>query len=57
MHHPQNYSYRSLELLYRRQAALSATPAARKELELMALEYKRLADRLERQWPETEEHK
>ena len=57
MHHPQNYSYRSLELLYRRQAALSATPAARKELELMALEYKRLADRLERQWPEMEEHK
>jgi hypothetical protein len=42
-----NFSYRSLELLCHRQAKLSATPAARKELERMALEYKRLAERQE----------
>jgi hypothetical protein len=39
-----NFSYRSLELLCRLQAKLSATPDTRNELERMALEYKQLAD-------------
>jgi hypothetical protein len=47
-------SWRSLELLCRQQAALSTTPDARAELERMALEYRRLADWLERRGPETE---
>ena len=45
--HSEYKSYRSLELLCRHQAKLSDTPETRKELERMALEYKRLADRLE----------
>jgi len=49
---PANVSYRSLELLCRQQAKLSATPETRNELERMALEYKKLADRQEDQWPE-----
>jgi hypothetical protein len=52
-----NESYRSLELLCRHQAKLSSSPEARKELERMALEYKRLADWLERQWPEVDDGK
>jgi hypothetical protein len=47
MHHLLNFSYRSLELLCRQQAALSATPDTRKELERMAREYAALADRLD----------
>jgi len=49
---PTNFSYRSLELLCRQQAKLSATPETRNELERMALEYRQLADWQERQWPE-----
>jgi len=49
MHHPRNSLYRSLEELCRQQAALSATPAAREELESMAREYAALARRQERQ--------
>ena len=49
---PANFCYRSLELLCRRQAKLSATPDLLDELERMALEYKKLADRQEDQWPE-----
>jgi hypothetical protein len=48
---PANLSYRVLELLCRQQAKLSATPETRNELERMALEYKRLADQQEPQWP------
>jgi hypothetical protein len=48
---PANPSYRMLELLCRQQAKLSATPETRNELERMALEYKRLADQQEQQWP------
>jgi hypothetical protein len=50
-----NFSYRSLELLCRQQAKLSAKPEVRSELERMALEYKQLADCQERQWPEADE--
>jgi hypothetical protein len=46
---PANFCYRSLELLCRRQAKLSATPALRDELERMALEYQKLAEWQERQ--------
>jgi hypothetical protein len=56
MHHP-NELYRSLETLCRHQAKLSSHPGARKELESMALEYKRLADWLDRQWPEPDRPK
>jgi hypothetical protein len=53
---PASFSYRSHELLCRRQAKLSATPETRDELERMALEYKQLvADRQERQLQETDE--
>lgn len=52
MHHLSNESYRSLELLCRKQAALSSTLGARKELEAMAREYAAMADWLERQSPE-----
>jgi hypothetical protein len=52
---PANFSYRSLELLCRQQAKLSSTPEVRQELERMALEYGRLADWLEHQWPEPDE--
>jgi hypothetical protein len=51
MHPAPNFSYRSLELLCRQQAALAATASTRRELECMALEYKELADRLDRQQP------
>ncbi len=44
----RNFSYRSLELVCRKQAELSSTPEARKELELMAREYRVLADHLEK---------
>ncbi len=47
---PANISYRSLELLCLQQAKLSATPKAKRELELMASEYKQLADWQEQQW-------
>jgi hypothetical protein len=48
--HPQpSHYYRSLEFLCRRQAALSSTAATQKELECMALEYRRMADWLEQQ--------
>jgi hypothetical protein len=50
-----NFSYRSLELLCRRQAKLAATPEARNELERMALEYKQLADYQEHQPAEPKE--
>jgi hypothetical protein len=52
---PAHPPYRLLELLCRQQARLSATPAARTELERMALEYKQLADWQEHQRPETDE--
>jgi hypothetical protein len=57
MHRLPNKSYRSLELLCREQAAIAAMPAARKELERMALEYRRLADWLEHQGPEADGRK
>ena len=47
---PANLSYRSLELLCRQQAKLSATTDARNELERMAREYKLLADWQEHHW-------
>jgi len=54
MPHLLHESYRSLELLCRQQAAIAATPKTRTELERMALEYKRLADSLEHQGPDTD---
>lgn len=48
-------SYRSLELLCRQQAKLSASPDVQIELEHMALEYKRLADWQDEQWPQPDE--
>jgi hypothetical protein len=50
-----NFSYRNMEKLCRQQAKLSSTPEVRKELERMAIEYKRLADHQEQQWPERDE--
>ena len=47
-----NFSYRSLELLCREQAKLASTPDTRNELRRMSLEYKRLADWQEHQWPD-----
>jgi hypothetical protein len=44
----RNYSYRSLELVCRKQAELSSTPEARKVLEVMAREYRAMADYLEK---------
>jgi len=52
---PANVSFRSLELLCRLQAKLSATPDARNELERMAFEYRLLADSQERRWPDADE--
>ncbi len=49
MHHAADFSYRSLELVCRKQAALSYTPDARRELLRMALEYRRLAELLDQQ--------
>jgi hypothetical protein len=43
----QAESYRALERLCRRQAAISATPGARVALQRMSLEYQHLADQLE----------
>jgi len=51
MHRQPKYYYRSLELLCRRQAALSSTSGTRNELERMALEYQRMADWLEQHPP------
>lgn len=48
MHQHPNLSYRSLELLCRKQAQLTVSVMARCELEGMALEYRRLADWLDR---------
>lgn len=56
-HQLSDISYRALELLCRKQAAISGTPGTRKALEHMALEYKRLADREERQVPEADARK
>lgn len=44
-----NISYRSLEVVCRKQAALSSTPDTRRELLRMALEYQHLADLLDQQ--------
>jgi len=44
MHHLQDASYRALELLCRRQAAISATKEVRTALEEMVVEYRKLAD-------------
>jgi hypothetical protein len=41
---PTNCSYRSLEHLYRRQAALSSNAGAKRELDKMAREYEQMAD-------------
>jgi hypothetical protein len=51
MTHLQNFSYRSLELLCRKQAALASTTETRKALEAMAREYRTLADWAEHQSP------
>jgi len=45
----RNFSYRSLELLCRKQAALASSEETRRELEIMAGEYAVLADRADRQ--------
>ncbi len=51
----QNYSYRSLEHLCRRQAALSAREDTKKVLQEMAREYQQIADYVERQQPTNEQ--
>jgi hypothetical protein len=50
----RNSSYRSLELLCRRQAVLSSSEETRKELEIMANEYAVLADRTDRERTESD---
>jgi hypothetical protein len=50
----RNFSYRSLESLCRRQAALSSSEEARRELEVMAREYADLADRADRERTESD---
>jgi hypothetical protein len=50
----RNFSYRSLELLCRRQAALSSSEKTRRELEIMANEYADLADHADRQRAESD---
>lgn len=45
----QDYSYRSLELLCRNQAALSSREETKKVLEEMAREYQQIADLVDRQ--------
>jgi hypothetical protein len=45
----RNFSYRSLEMLCRKQAALASSAEIRRELEIMAGEYETLADRADRQ--------
>jgi hypothetical protein len=52
MYRLANESYRSLESLCRKQAALSLTSGARQELEAMAREYAAMADWLMRQSPQ-----
>jgi len=52
MHHAADFSYRSLERLCRKQAAITSCADTRRELERMALEYQRLADWQDRQRPE-----
>jgi len=47
----RNFSYRSLELLCRKQAALASSEETRRELEIMAGEYAVLADRADRHEP------
>jgi hypothetical protein len=54
MHCLANSSYRSLEILCRKQAAVASTAETKRELERMALEYQRLADWQERQRPEAD---
>jgi hypothetical protein len=49
MHHLATFSYRSLELLCRNQAAMASTDDTRRELLDMALEYQRLADSSDQQ--------
>ena len=51
----RNFSYRSLELLCRKQAALASSEETRRELEIMAGEYAVLADRSDRQRTEPDE--
>jgi hypothetical protein len=53
MHHLPNFSYRSLEFLCRKGAALASTADTRREMERLALEYKLLADWLDRQPADT----
>ena len=51
----RDFSYRSLELLCRKQAALASSEETRRELEIMAGEYAVLADRADRQRTEPDE--
>jgi len=51
----RNFSYRSLELLCRKQAALASSEETRRELEIMAGEYAVLADHADRQRTEPDE--
>jgi len=46
---PATLSFRSLERLCRQQSKLTTSPAVRRELERMELEYKRMADAQEKQ--------
>jgi|1185.fasta_scaffold1001886_2 hypothetical protein len=55
MPQPPNLSYRSLELLCRKQAALTGHEKAKWELEKMAREYKQLADWQEQSTPKEQE--
>jgi hypothetical protein len=48
---PANFSYRSLERLCQKQAALASTKEARVALEAMAAEYREQAERLENEQP------
>ncbi|WP_404543293.1 hypothetical protein [Bradyrhizobium sp. USDA 223] len=50
-----NYSYRSLEVLCRRQACQTGNPKAKRELETMAREYMQLAELAERTRRENEQ--
>ena len=52
---PTDFSYRSLELICRRQAVLASTAETRLALEMMAAEYRKLADQEEHLRPEPEE--
>jgi hypothetical protein len=48
---PTSFSYRSLERLCRKQAALASTKETRVALEAMAAEYRKQAERLENEQP------